>query len=113
MPKLSKVDELRKVSATEALRRKNVALAGLRELELQKKRGEVLDAQEVRFSWTEVGSAFRNTLLSFPSRVCNRLPIELRGQVGHVVEEEARAALTGLSEMVKSGNYKPALEVHS
>ena len=48
MPKLSNADKLAKVSANEARRRKEVALAGMRELELGRMQSNLLDAEKVQ-----------------------------------------------------------------
>jgi hypothetical protein len=47
MPHLSKADRTADVSASEARRRKEVALAGLRELQLRQAEGKLLSATQV------------------------------------------------------------------
>ncbi len=54
MPKLGKSDQLAKVSANEARRRKELALAEIREVERNQKRGTLVPAADVRRVWRNV-----------------------------------------------------------
>ena len=65
---LSKADKTANVSATEARRRKEVALAEIREMERDKRRGDLIDRAEVRQTWLKVSIQFRDALMRIPSK---------------------------------------------
>jgi hypothetical protein len=71
MPKLSKRDQKAKVSATEASRRKNVALAKLRELQLEREERKVLLAAKHFIADAAVRE--RNRFLGFVPRLAVKL----------------------------------------
>jgi hypothetical protein len=56
-------------SLAEAQRQKEWALAKLRQLEVQKKAGELVDRGAVRHAWFAVMRALRDQLLSIPDRL--------------------------------------------
>jgi terminase small subunit / prophage DNA-packing protein len=93
-------------SLREARRQKEWALTELRQMEVRKRRGELLDADEVRREWDDTLRTARNALLAVPSRVRQRLP-HLTPQDIHVIDEEIRAALTALANGVE---WPPANE---
>ena len=66
MPTLSKADAAAKVSTNEANRRRVLALAELREMERDLKRGELLNAAAVRDRWVTVGASLRSAVLRLP-----------------------------------------------
>ena len=53
MQKLSKADQQAKITAAEAERRRKVAMAQIREMERDQKRGALLPAAEVRKVWAD------------------------------------------------------------
>jgi phage terminase Nu1 subunit (DNA packaging protein) len=70
-------DERRPPSATSlhgARTRKEIALADLRELEVRKKRGALLDAEAVAREWSDVLRQVRAAVLAVPSRFRARCP---------------------------------------
>lgn len=69
MPNLSRADKAAKVSATEARRRKEVALARLRELEVAEKTRQLLSAAEVRSTWVAVAAKIRDAVLRIPDKL--------------------------------------------
>jgi phage terminase Nu1 subunit (DNA packaging protein) len=88
------------VSMKEARRRKEVALCELREIEVNKRRGESLDAKVVEREWSDVLRMVRAGVLAVVSRVRSRLP-HLTAQDARVIDEELRAALRTLGENAK------------
>lgn len=75
MPKLSKADQEAKISTNEARRRKEVALAHLREMEAAQRAGMLLVASEVRKTWAEGFSALKDRILILPDRLAARLAL--------------------------------------
>jgi archaeosine-15-forming tRNA-guanine transglycosylase len=96
MPHLSKTDKKAKVSATEADRRKTVALAELRELELAQKRGALLPAAEVRKVWAERLAALKDRVLMLPDRLAARLANRPEPEVRVVLRDEIEECLRGI-----------------
>ena len=78
-----------------ARRRKESALADLRQLEVQTLRGERLVREDVLRERTEAYRRVRSGMLAVPSRVRARLP-HLSAQDAIVLDEEIRAALQGV-----------------
>lgn len=95
MPKLSKADQQAKISATEAERRRKVALAEIREMERDQKRGTLVPADEVRKVWADRLGALKDRVLMLPdrlaARLANRPEIEVRGVLRDELEECLRA----------------------
>lgn len=60
-------------SFADAQRRKEAALADLRELELRSKRGELVDAAEVALQWGQVCSQVRDAMLAIPPKAAPKL----------------------------------------
>ena len=94
MPKLSKADQAAKISTTEARRRKEVALAELRELEVRQRRGELLEAAEVQKQWAHGLASLRDRLLSLPDRLgavlAGRGEVQARAILRNALEEALR-----------------------
>jgi len=82
------------ISKAEADRRKAVALAELRELELRQRRGELLEAAEVQKQWAAGLAALRDRLLSLPDRLgavlAGRGEVEVRAMLRNALEEALR-----------------------
>ena len=93
MPKLSKSDRLAKVSANEARRRKEVALAEIREMERDQKRGVLLPAATVRKVWAERLSALKDRALMLPDPLSARLAGRSEGEVRLVLRDEIEECL--------------------
>jgi phage terminase Nu1 subunit (DNA packaging protein) len=87
----------RAVSPSDSARaRKLAAEAGLAELELRKRRGEIADVAEVEQRWTALVVAARNALLGVPTRAKQVIPtlttkdvLELDALVRRVLDELA------------------------
>lgn len=68
MPKLSQADQQAKVSQNEARRRKEVALARLRELEVAEREGRLIPADAVADRWRSIAGKIGQALDRIPSR---------------------------------------------
>jgi phage terminase Nu1 subunit (DNA packaging protein) len=88
-------------SKAQAETRKEVALANLREIEEQKKRGELLELSEVESTWLSISAQFKNALLGISARVINRIPVEYRREVLPVLDSELAQALTSISDDIR------------
>ncbi len=96
MPKLSRAYQARKVSANEARRRKEVALARLREMEADEKAGKLIATDRVKDAWVKILSAVKTAVL--------RMPDKLAPQMATISDAcEARAALLAECEAVLKG----------
>ena len=96
--KLSKVG--RPPSATSlhgARTRKENALAELREIEVRKKRGALLEAETVARRWEAIGREVQARVLACTSRIRAALP-HLTAADAEVIDRELRAALTALAD---------------
>jgi phage terminase Nu1 subunit (DNA packaging protein) len=82
-------------SLESARRRKETALADLRQLEVQKRRGELLEAEAVAREWGDLCRTVRAGVLAVPSRIRQRVP-SLRAQDVDVIDRELRDALAAL-----------------
>ena len=78
-------------------RRKETALADLREMEVQKRRGELLEADEVRREWEDVLRQIRAGVLSVVGRLRGLLP-HLTPADFVAIDAELRVVLTVLGE---------------
>ena len=96
MPKLSKADLAAKVSATEARRRKEVALAELREMEAAQRAGALLLAVDVRKTWAAGLAALRDRILTLPDRLAARLAHRQEAEVRAVLRDELEGCLRGI-----------------
>lgn len=93
MPKLSKADERAKVSANEARRRKEVALAEIREAEAAEKVGRALPADQVEAAWSEIRTKIKTAVL--------RIPVQCAAKVAAVTDpREVRAVLQAECESI-------------
>ncbi|NTU68659.1 MAG: hypothetical protein HGB02_07250 [Chlorobiaceae bacterium] len=70
----------------------------------QRKRGEMIAAEEVRQTWSEIVAAARARLLALPSRLAGTCA----GRDAAGIEAEARAIVyEGLSELARGGDGTP------
>jgi len=77
--------------------RKEIALADLRELEVQKRKGALLDAEAVARRWEAIGREVQARVLACASRIRAALP-HLTAYDAEVIDRELRAALTALAD---------------
>jgi len=96
MPKLSKADQQAKVSTTEARRRKEVALARLREMEAAQRAGVLLFAADVRKVWAERLGALKDRVLILPDRLAARLANRPEAEVRAILRDELEECLRGI-----------------
>lgn len=88
----------------EALRRKEAALAGLRELELATKSGEAVAISDVCNFLAQNNSIVRMRLLQMPSKLGPQLPVieDMRRRIVEIMREEVRECLEELSNDLPS-----------
>jgi phage terminase Nu1 subunit (DNA packaging protein) len=93
------------VDLNEAKRRRELALAQLAELDLQERRGEVINADEVENTWATVIVNVRSRLLSLPTKAA---PL-LQGVTGLAETNEVLKGLIyeALRELSASNFYLP------
>jgi phage terminase Nu1 subunit (DNA packaging protein) len=77
--------------------RKENALADLREFEAKKRRGELLEASDVRREWESIARMVRAAMLAVPGRVRAERP-DLEAEAVALIDREVRAALAGLTD---------------
>lgn len=69
------------------------------EIELQKKRGELLQAEDVKRDAYTVGKKLNNSLLSIPERISNILAVESDPlKIRNLLSEEIRLCLSEVSD---------------
>lgn len=82
-----------------AQRRKEIALANLRELELAEKQGVLVNANEVAEGWAALVSEAKSKLMLIPDELCDRLAVESHPvRCREIMREEIRAALEVLAK---------------
>lgn len=79
--------------------RKERALADLREDEVRKRRGELLERDAVLREWSDIVRKIRTAVLGIPKRARQALP-DLAPEAAEVIDRECRAALRALGEDV-------------
>lgn len=95
----------------ESQARKEAAQAELAELELQEKRREVVQVEEVATEWFTRARQMRDAMEAIPARVVERLLAELgqvnkqaRVSVRMILEDEVKGALGDLAAEVEGGD---------
>jgi hypothetical protein len=102
MPKLSKADQRRKVSANEARRRKEVALARLREMEADEKAGKLIRAELVKDTWTKILAAVKAGVLRLPDKLAPQMAaVSDAPEARKILKGECEAILKGLHEEIQ------------
>ncbi|MGB7723571.1 MAG: hypothetical protein WBL65_26965 [Bryobacteraceae bacterium] len=89
------------VTEAEAIRRLRVADAELKEMDLRRRSGELIELAKVEAAWADVGVTIKNALLAVPNRVLNQVRSELRAELSPILEAEVRAVLVGLSDKIR------------
>lgn len=84
-------------SLDRARRRKESALADLREMEVRKRKGELLVADDVRREWQADYRRVRSLILAVPGRIRQRLP-HLQPDDVVTIDRELRDALADLAD---------------
>ncbi len=103
MPKLSGLDRAAEVSANEARRRRDVALAGIREMELEEKRKNLLPAGEVRKVWEDRLGALKDRVLMLPDRLAARLANRSEADIRAALRDELDECLRGIHADAQRG----------
>ncbi len=103
MPKLSKADQDAKVSQNEARRRKEVALARLRELEVAEREGRMLPADAIEDRWLKVAAAINAALDRIPPRCAQGVQAarDVR-DAERILAAEIRTIRTELSDALRT-----------
>jgi phage terminase Nu1 subunit (DNA packaging protein) len=90
-----------RVSEAEGRRRRIVALAELREVELRKKKGELMEADKVVETLARISSIVRDSLLSLPERIAGQVAaLTDERQVRDLLASEVRKSLSHLSQKI-------------
>lgn len=96
MPQLSKSDAKAKVSANEARRRKEEALARLRELEVAEKEGKVIPRETAADAVTKAFSIVRTAVLRIPDKAARQvMAAGNAGEGREILLRECEGALKG------------------
>ena len=103
MPRLSKADRKAKVSSTEAERRRRVAMAEIREMEADQKRGVLLPAADVRKIWAERLAGLKDRLLMLPDRLAARLANRSESDIRRILRDELEECLRGIHADASTG----------
>ncbi len=91
-------------SLAEALRRKEWALAGLRENELARKNGEVIEVAYVEKCQAQVNSNIKQRLLGLPAKLTPRLvSVASPALIKNILEREVRQCLEELVTLAVPG----------
>lgn len=104
---------LPRITEQEGRRRKEVALARLRELEVAKEEGKVIPVQQVVDAWTRTGGRIRDALLSIPDKVgpltaAATTAIECRDIVRTEIEQILRTLADEFRDGTGGATQKPA-----
>ncbi len=106
MPHLSKADREAKISATEARRRKEVALARLRELELAERAKLLLPSNEVRSVWVVVAGKLRDAVLGIPDKLAPAVAAAADArEVRNILMQECEAILRTLHDDLLNAGF--------
>jgi hypothetical protein len=109
MPTLSKADQAVKVSANEARRRKECALAELREIERDERIGRLIPAAVVVSVWAEILGSVKAAVLRIPDKCAESLaavqdPREARNVLANEAEKILRNLADDIRRRVESGD---------
>jgi hypothetical protein len=95
---VERVERPSKVTQNEARRRKEVALAGTRELQLRVLEGKLLSRDTVVKVWAEAYHALRDKMLTIPDRTAAALALcQSEAECRRIVRSEIEDALSSLA----------------
>lgn len=78
--------------------RKDSLMADKIELEVQLKRGELVDAKEIETEFTNLVLEVKNKVMALPSRLAPRLELETEArEIEQIIDKEVRDALSALA----------------
>jgi hypothetical protein len=91
----------------DAQRRKEIALADLRELELKERLGQLVSAAEVETRWSELCTMIRDAMLAVPTKIAGRLAAisderQLEAEMKKVIREDLARISTELHESAQA-----------
>ena len=91
----------------EARRRKEMAVAKLRELELEAARGDFVKLEDVRSDWAGLIGIFRSRLLALPSRLASEVvAVNNLREAENLLRDAIHDVLTELADEVASGRAR-------
>jgi hypothetical protein len=91
-------------SFAEAQRRKESALANLRELEIREKIGELVDVGEMERAWATAGQTLRDGFLALPEQIAPQLAaLTDKIEVRDLLRGEIRKILGNLPTQIRNG----------
>jgi hypothetical protein len=85
----------------EASRRKEIAVANLKELELAEKKGRMVDAQDAARAWNEVAGKVQMSMLAIPDRIGRECEGLSAREIREKLNTEIRRALMVVAEEVR------------
>lgn len=102
MPHLTKAEKQGRVTITEANRRKALALAELREMERDERRGALLPAECVRDKWVTICASIRAGVLRLPDKLAPQVIAAGDLREAHaLILAECEAILRGLQDEIE------------
>lgn len=103
MPNLSKADKAAKITTHEARRRKELALAELREMERDRRRGELVPAADVKTKWAAIAGRIRDAVLRIPNKCAPAVAAAADAREARaILEAECENILRVLSDDVEA-----------
>lgn len=102
--KAAQVDEITPDGETlaQANRRKEIALANLREIDEAERRAELVDVGKMEQAWSGVGQTIRDALLGLPDKMTPTLAaLTDKKQIRSYLMESLRQALTALPDEIR------------
>lgn len=111
MPHLTKADKVHKTSANEARRRKETALAEIREMELAERKGLLIPQEEVKQAWGTILSQVKTAVLRIPSKCAPAVaavddPRECRAILAVEVEQVLKDLADNVQRLSLAGNRR-------
>lgn len=85
-------------SMEQARRRKEIALADLREMEARKRRGELIEVESARKQWASGLAAIRDRILALPDRLGARLAQRDEMSVRTILRDELETTLRAIHD---------------
>jgi hypothetical protein len=101
---LSKADQQAKVSANEARRRKELALAEIREMEAAEKAGRLIPADQLEAVWADIRNKIKGAVLRIPVNCAAKVAAFRDAREARaVLMVECEAILKELSDEIRAG----------
>jgi hypothetical protein len=114
VPKLSKADKRHKISSAEARRRKEVALARIREMEADRLAGKLIDRSTVESTWFAKARQLRDGILMIPDRISGLLLNQSEQPKIHaILTKELTKALSDLADDITRKSNEKDTKAHA